>query len=185
MLTVDYVILIIGALSVLIGAGLGFGKGLKILGSGFIGRIITLVFCYFIFGLVASWPFVQELLNKFTSFLSQKDNFICKALITIRIDMIVLALALFFAVGLIKKLVLGIVASIFEADVGVMRFINKTLGVVFFVFTAIIITLITFQIIAWVNGEYGTFYQSIAGSALRIDNVFINNPLNSIFRSLK
>jgi hypothetical protein len=185
MLVVDYVILGIGLLSVLLGAGLGFGKGLKIFTGGIIGKIFTIVVCYFLFGIVASWPFVQSLLGKLTLALEENGNFLCRALLFIRIDMITLAVALFIIVLIIKSLVVGIVASIFEADVTLMRFINKTLGVILFVFMAIVLTLIVFQVIAWINGAYGSFYESIAGSTLRIDNVFVNNPLNAIFKMIK
>lgn len=185
MLTVDYVILGVGALSVILGLVLGFGKGLKFFTRGIIGKIITVIVCYFLFGIVASWPFVQNLLGKLTTALESNGNFICRALLTIRIDMIALAVALFIVVGLIKRLVVGIVASIFEADFLLMRIVNKTLGLVLFVFMAIVVTLTVFQIIAWTNGVYGSFYEGIVGSTLRIDKVFVNNPLNSIFEMIR
>lgn len=185
MLIVDWVVLGIGVLSVFLGLGLGFGKGLKIFTGGIIGKIFTIIVCYFLIGIVASWPFVQELLGKLITALESNGNFICRALLTVRIDMIALGVALFIIVSVVRRIVVSLVASIFEADVAVMRVINKTLGLVLFVFMAIILTLVVFQIIAWTNGVYGTFYEKIAGSVLRIDKVFVNNPLNSIFEIIK
>jgi hypothetical protein len=44
------------------------------------------------------------------------------------------------------------------------------------------LALIVFQIIAWVGGESAeSFLSQLSGSVFKIDNVFLNNPLNKMF----
>ena len=111
--TIDLIALGVGLFAVLSGLVMGFGKVLKLITNGFIGKIFTLVICYFLFGIVLKIGFVQELLAKLILTLSEKGNLICNLLIKLRIDLIALAVALFIVVLIINKLFVGLIKKFF------------------------------------------------------------------------
>lgn len=185
MITADVIVLVALLICIVLGSFMGFGKGLRLFTGGVFGRIISVVICYFLFGIVLSWGFVQDLLLKFTTMLSEKDTWICDLLLKIRIDMIVFAAVLFIVVQILRHLVVHIIAGVFEIDNKGVRVINKILGVILFVAFAAVFTLIIFQIIAWIGGTDGGFYDSLQGSAFGLDKIFTDNPLNSVFESIR
>ena len=185
MITADVIVLVALLICIVLGAFMGFGKGLRLFTGGVFGRIISVVICYFLFGIVLSWNFVQDLLLKFTTMLAEQDTWICNLLLQIRIDMIVFGAVLFLAVQILRHLVVHIIAGVFEIDNKAIRIINKILGVVLFLAFAVIFTLIIFQIIAWISGTDGGFYESLQGSVFGLDKIFTDNPLNSVFESIR
>ena len=184
MMTVDIVAIILTLSFFVGGTLLGFGKTLKLLTGGIVGKIISVVVCYFLFGIVLSWPFVQDLLDRLILALQENGSTICKILLYIRLDLIVFAVALFIAVQIIRKWVVALLKSFFEINTKPMRVINKVLGAILGLVSLVILTLIVFQILAWIGGAEGDFYRSIQGSAFKIDEIFKNNPLNSIFETI-
>ncbi len=185
MITADVIVLVALLICIVLGAFMGFGKGLRLFTGGVFGRIISVVICYFLFGIVLSWSFVQDLLLRFTTMLAEQDTWICNLLLQIRIDMIVFGAVLFLAVQILRHLVVHIIAGVFEIDNKAIRIINKILGVVLFLAFAVIFTLIIFQIIAWISGTDGGFYESLQGSVFGLDKIFTDNPLNSVFESIR
>ena len=125
----------------LIGAGLGFGRFLSFLSRGVVGKIISIVVCYFIFGIVLDWPIVKNLLTTFVEFMQAQDNFFCNLLLKIRIDLIAFAIVLFFAVQLLKKVLTALVRWLFEIDFFAIRIVNKVFGVILAVLFLVIVTL--------------------------------------------
>ena len=185
MLTADVVVIIAFILCIVLGSLLGFGRVLRFFSGGIFGMIISVVICYFLFGVVLSWEFVQELLLKFTDTLAEKDSWILNILIKIRIDLVVFAIVLFGVVQLIRTLVVNFVAEIFEAQNKFVSVINRLLGLIILTAFVIIFTLIAFQIIAWVSGTDGAFYQSLSGSVFKLDALFADNPLNAVFEHIE
>ena len=60
--------------------------------------------------------------------------------------------------------------------------INRILGAVFFAAVFAAGLLIVFQIFAWIGGDTAAnFLSNLDGSALLLDQLFLKNPLNSIF----
>ena len=185
MITADIIVLIALAACIILGAGLGFGRGLRFITGGIVGKIISLVICYFLFGIVLNFGFVQDLLLKFTTALNDNGSWICNLLLSIRIDLIVFAIVLFIVVQLLRKLVVYIIANIMEIDNKVVSVINRLAGIVLLAAFAAVITLIVFQIIAWISGTDGAFFTNLEGSAFGLDKLFVNNPLNSVFESIR
>lgn len=183
MLVIDIIAIALFAVFFLLGLGMGFGRGLKFLTGGIFGKIISIVVCYFLFGIVLSWGFVQDLLASFVNALSSSGSGFCNFLLTIRIEMIVFAIALFAIVQLLRILIVNVVKSVMEVNNVAMRVINKVLGVALFFAAMMVLLLIVFQIIAWIGGTEGSFYQSIEGSVFGMDSLFKNNPLNSMFQT--
>lgn len=185
MILADIVALAAGLICLVVGSAIGFGKGLKFLTGGIFGKIISVVVCYFLFGIVLNWGFVQALMLKLTTALSENGSWICNVLLTIRIDLIVFAAVLFVAVQILRRIVVAIIGGIMGINNKVISVINRILGVVLFAVFVAIVALIVFQIIAWVSGTDGAFYQNLQGSAFGLDKIFRDNPLNSVFESIR
>ena len=184
MITADVIAIILMLAFFFGGIILGFGKTLKLLTSGLVGKIISVVVCYFLFGVVLYIPFVQSLLDKMIFALKENGNFICKVLLFIRLDLIVFAVSLFIFVQLLRRWAVGLIKSFFEIDTKPMRIINKVLGAALGLVALVIFTLVIFQVIAWIGGTEGEFYQSLSGSVFKLDEIFKNNPVNSIFKTI-
>ena len=171
-------------LTALIGAISGFGNGLKFFARGWLGRIISIIICYFLFGLVLKIPFVQDLLQKFVATLDGEKWYL-KILKYVRIDMIVFAVVLFFAVQLVKKLVVSLINGLFSINTPFIRVLNKLLGVFIYMFLLLLLVLIVFQIAYLIDGADGAIYQKTHGSLFGLDKLYLDNPLNKVIESIK
>ena len=185
MLTADMVVLIVFGACLLFGALFGFSRGLRWFTSGAFGIIISIIITYFLIGIVLDWGFVKALMEKLVDALSASDSWICSILLNLRADLIVVTAILFTAVQILRMIVVSVIARIMESDNKIMRVLNSILGVAFFILFAIVMLLVVFQIIAWINGTDGTFYQGLVGSTFGLDKIFLENPLNSIFESIR
>ena len=185
MQTIDFIVIGVGIIAILLGAGLGFGKVLTLTSKGLIGKIFTFIICYFIFGLVLETPFVVDLLDNFVGNLKAKQNAFCNFLILIRIDLIVFAIVLFIIVFMLMQLLTLMIEDVFESDGKVMQVVNKTLGVILSCLVFIITALIYFQIAYLISGTNGATYRFLEGSFFRIDKLYLDNPLNSFIELIK
>lgn len=177
---VDWIALGIVLLVVVIGLLLGFGRCLKIFTSGIFGIIISIIITYFLIGIVASWGFVKDLLDKFTLALIENGSPFCMFLRTIGIESIVLAVILFIIVQILRIIIVNIVKGIAEADNVVMKVINKFFGVVFALAFFAMLTLIVFQIIYLIGGETSANFREYLTGALKLEVLYDNNPLRTI-----
>lgn len=184
MSNLDLITLGVIMLTALIGAISGFGNGLKFFARGWLGRIISIIICYFLFGLVLKIPFVQDLLQKFVATLDGEKWYL-KILKYVRIDMIVFAVVLFFAVQLVKKLVVALINGLFSINTPFIRVLNKLLGVFIYLFLLLLLVLIVFQIAYLIDGADGAIYQKTQGSLFGLDKLYLDNPLNKVIESIK
>ena len=184
MSNLDLITLGVIMLTALIGAISGFGNGLKFFARGWLGRIISIIICYFLFGLVLKIPFVQDLLQKFVATLDGEKWYL-KILKYVRIDMIVFAVVLFFAVQLVKKLVVALINGLFSINTPFIRVLNKLLGVFIYLFLLLLLVLIVFQIAYLIDGADGVIYQKTHGSLFGLDKLYLDNPLNKVIESIK
>ena len=184
MSNLDLITLGVIMLTALIGAISGFGNGLKFFARGWLGRIISIIICYFLFGLVLKIPFVQDLLQKFVATLDGEKWYL-KILKYVRIDMIVFAVVLFFAVQLVKKLVVSLIDGLFSINTPFIRVLNKLLGVFIYLFLLLLLVLIVFQIAYLIDGADGAIYQKTHGSLFGLDKLYLDNPLNMVIESIK
>ena len=169
-------VLVIGAL----GALLGFGKGLKFFTDGIFGIIISIIVCYCIGGLILDLKFVQEILNKITGALTDKNGF-CNFLLKIHIDIIVYYIVLFIIVQLARILIVLILKNIVESNNKVFKTINRVLGAIFLLAVAALLALLIFQIIYWIGGSTAAGVRlKLDGSFFKLDKLFEHNPLTSL-----
>ena len=75
MILADWIAIAVVAAFILIGALVGFGKGLKFFTGGIFGIIISILVCYLVGGLVLEIPFVHDILEKFIQALTDKNKF--------------------------------------------------------------------------------------------------------------
>lgn len=173
------------ALSIIVGVVSGGGRVLKRITDGKIGKLLTIIFCYFTFCLVLALPVSQNLLvtiaEKIESINSKVLSFL---ILTIRLDLVIFAIIFYFVVVLFRKLIVFLLELILEIDCLPFKIINKILGVVLSFLWLVIVILIVFQILAWTTGLDGVVYQRLEGSFLGLDKLFQNNPLNALINSI-
>lgn len=185
MITADFVALITVVASIAVGAVLGFGKCLKTVTKGTVGIVISVAVCYFIFGLVLNLGFVKDLLDKFNAMLGESGSGFCAFLIKIHIDMLVFAVALFLVVQVLRKLIFSLICDFMESDQPMLKTLNKVGGAILFFVVVLMFVLIFFQVCAWIGGTEGSTYEFLQGSALGLDRLYLNNPLNVIFERIR
>lgn len=174
-----FFVIALGAAAIL-GLVQGMGKVLKRLTRHLPGKIAAVVFTYFLFGTVLGLDFVQVILTEFVEMIAGWDNFFGKLLLIIRVDMIVFAVVLFFAVRLALKLAVSVLASFLEAKNPLSGIINRIGGALLSAACIFIVFLIVFQFAAWSTGFDGAMYEALADSRIGLDKLFLNNPLNAI-----
>lgn len=184
--TSDWIALGIFAVFAVLGLIIGFGKGLKFFTGGVFGAIISLIVCYFAYGIVVNWTFVQDLLNKLIEAIAAAQNGFCDFLLKIHIEVIVLCVSMFIIVQLIRIIIVAIIKNIVEIDNVVVKVINKILGMFLMLSIAAMLGLISLQIIYWVGGQTAEqVREAFNGSVFKLDWLFENNPLNMIFEYFK
>jgi hypothetical protein len=182
MLTADWITLGVAVVVAILGLILGFGKTLKIFTSGIFGVIISVVVCYFLYGIVINWAFTQDLMAKIVEGLQNANNGFCDFLIKIRMDIIAICVGMFIIVQIVRVIIVAIIKNISESNNGFVITVNKILGLVLMLAIAAMLALIAFQIISWVGGSTATdFAEKLQGSTFKLDEVFLNNPLNKMF----
>ena len=164
----------------LLGYIAGFGNILTFISKGVLGTIVSVFICYNAFGFVLNIGFINEMLYNFVNYLQTNSNFLTKILLIIRIDMIAFAVALFFIIKMLIWLLARLLEDIIEADALVMRVINKTLGVILALALTFMAILLVFQVVYWIPGLSATVQGALSQTFLRLDVLYLNNPLNEI-----
>ena len=184
MILADYILILVVLGVALVGVLLGFGKGIKILTKGIIGILISIVNCYFLFGMIIHIGFVESFMNLIVSGLTNASNWFCNFLLLIHIEMATVAVILFAIVMVIRKIVVAIIANIAESDHAVFRVINKSLGALLSVVAFVIVALIVMQIVVAVQYENSALYSFFKGSFFHLDEIYLNNPLLEVIHKL-
>lgn len=178
MLMVDYIALAILVVFAAIGALVGFGKGLKFLTGGIFGIIISVVLCYIFGSMILGIPFVNDLLTKLAESIGGWSIAVT----------VIYYIVLFVIFTLLRILIVKIVRKVAEADVLVMKIINRILGAVLLAAFGILLGLLALQIIYWVQvseaglGEiYTNWMMSESGEPSAIVGaLYLKNPLSAL-----
>ena len=178
---IDWIAIGVVLVSVLFGLLFGFGKLLKFFTGGIVGVLISLVVTYFCFGVVSSWLFVREVMAKLLEAMQNANNSILDFLIKIGIEKIILAVAIFIVVQILRIIIVRIIKGIVEIDNPVAKTINRLFGIVFMLAVACMVWLLVFHVIQLVGGQSAANVRAdIDGSVFRLDWVFDHNPLKWI-----
>ncbi len=180
MIVADWIALALVLIVGVVGALVGFGKGLDILTGGIVGILISIFICYSLGGLIMDIGFVKELMNKFVAALTDKNGF-CTFLLKIHIEVVVFYIVLLVVVQIARWLLVKLVKVILEINNIVFKVFNKILGIILFLAVFMLIVLFVFQIISWIGGSTAAnFLIKLDGSKFGIDKLFLNNPLMSL-----
>lgn len=181
MQVIDWIAIGVVLVSVLFGLLFGFGKLLKFFTGGIIGVLISIVVTYFCFGVVSSWIFVRDIMAKLLGAMQNANNPIVDFLIKIGIEKIILAVAIFIAVQILRIIIVKLIKSIVEIDNPVAKTFNRLFGTVFMLAVACMAWLLVFHVIQLVGGETAANVRvNIEGSVFKLDWVFDRNPLKWI-----
>ena len=184
MLITDWVALGLILLFAVLGLLLGFGRGLRFFTKGIFGFIISVIFCYFLGGLIIKFDFVQNLLGMLVTALTDKNTF-CDVLLAIRIDIIVYYVALFIIVQVVRIIIVHIISKAFEIENVFVKIINRFFGMVIFLAALVLTVMLVFQIVCMIGGTAeANFIEMLSGSKLKLDWFYENNPLIEILEVL-
>lgn len=178
MILADYIAIGSFVLFGIVGAFIGFGKGLEVLTKGVFGIIISVIATYFLLGMVLSISFVQDFMMKINELLLAKGNGFCTFLVTVKFEVIVVAVLLFVIMQILRKVVVLIISRVMESDNTAMKVINKTLGALLSVTLMVGLSLIVMQIVYFSSGAQGGSW--LEGSFFRLDYLYMHNPLTSL-----
>lgn len=168
MIIADWVAIAIVLLSLGIGALIGFGAGLKFFTGGIFGVILSAVACALIGTVFLDIGFVGDLLSKLSA--SWEGN---EFLTKMHLETVIYYIILFVVIWFIRLILVLILKKFLEMDNFVAKFVNRTLGAVFFLALAVFIALLVLKIIGWVGGETATnLYDSLTGSLFNLDGLF-------------
>lgn len=182
MITADWIAIGVAVFAVLAGYVMGFGKTFDFLTKGTIGLIISLVICWFLFGIVLNWGFVQELVQKMVNYFQSADKWYFDLLLKIRIDLIAVGIALLIVVQIIRAILNKFIENVFESDNALIVVLNKSLGIIIMVAFFAVLALIVFQIFDLVGSN--AIIEKLTDSKLKLDYIYNNNPLKGFMDAL-
>lgn len=181
MLLADWIVVAVIAAAILLGLIAGFAGGLRFFTGGIFGVIISIVVCYFLYGVVANWTFVNDLLVKLLATITSGNNAFTDFLASIHVEVIILCVVMFVVVQIVRIIIVKVIAGIMEINNPVFKVINKLLGMVLMVAVAFMVGLIVFQIIYWIGGETAQqVSDALKNSVFKLDWLYENNPLRSM-----
>ena len=175
MIFADWILLAGIAIFAGLGVFLGFGKTLEFITKGIPGIIISVVICYFCFGLVYNIPFVQLLLLKFKQALAATESPFVHFFFTIRIDIIVYVICLFLVVFGVRFALVLLLKNVMEIKTKPMKIANMTLGGILGAAIFVSLGLIILQIAFFAKD--GASSTVLEGSLFRLNLLYEHNPL--------
>lgn len=162
----------------------GCGRLLRWTVNGWIGRVLAIIVTYYLLGFVMNLGVSRRIAARLIEALSANGNWICKALLAVRIDVILLAVVLSFAVWLLQKAMAAVADALLDRE-GTARWVNRILGLWLALGLLAVNVMLIFQIVCWFAGPDGGLYPCLQGSFLRLDRLYANNPLNGLTDSFK
>ena len=140
------------------------------------GKIVTLVFTYFLLGIVIGMDQTKQAQANFIEFLKSKNNGLCNFLITIRIETILTAVIVFIAVMILQLIVVNVLAGLLSIDGAGAKFFNSILGVLLGVAECAALVLIVLEAMyIFGGGAESVNLESLKGSFFGLDNIYLNN----------
>lgn len=184
---IDWIAIGVVLAAMLLGLLFGFGKLLKFFTGGIIGIIISVVVTYFCFGVVSSWGFTRDVMAKLLESMQNANSAFLNFLIKIGIEKIILGIAIFIIVQILRIIIVRVIKSVVEIDNPVAKTVNRVFGIVLMLAVAIMVWLLVFHVIQLVGGQSAANVRAnIDGSVFKLDWVYDHNPLKWIIeRAIK
>ncbi len=179
MLMVDWIALGIIVVFAAIGALIGFGRGLKFLTGGIFGIIISVVLCYIFGSMILGVPFVNDLLTKLAESIGGWSIVVT----------VIYYVVLFILFTLIRILIVKIIRKVAEADVLIMKIINKVFGAILMAAFGVLLGMLALQIIYWVQTNPDSLEDIYVNWMMNAETgdpsaivgaLYVNNPLSAL-----
>ncbi len=179
MLMVDWIALGIIVVFAAIGALIGFGRGLKFLTGGIFGIIISVVLCYIFGSMILGVPFVNDLLTKLAESIGGWSIVVT----------VIYYVVLFILFTLIRILIVKIIRKVAEADVLIMKIINKVFGAILMAAFGVLLGMLALQIIYWVQTNPDSLEDIYVNWMINAETgdpsaivgaLYVNNPLSAL-----
>lgn len=182
MITVDYLVIACACVFAVVGAAMGFGRCLRVLNKGVVGRIVTVIVTYYLLGIVLTLDVTKNAQIKFIEFLTAKNNGLCDFLLIIKSEVIVVALVVFFAVMLIQTLITSVVSAILGSQGKGVKLLNGALGAALSLVEFIALLLLVLEVVYLFSGAESEIYGKFVGSYFGLDEIYLNNPLSVLVK---
>ncbi len=176
MQTLDVITVIAAIVLALLGLLLGFGKTLRFFTKGIFGVVLSVFVCATFGGMIAGIPAVAEWIGLLNTKLGESWSF----LETIHLATVIYYVVLFFAVQIVRIIIVKCVAGVFEADILPMRIVNKLLGMALMVAAVLLLTLLVLAVFRIV--EDTAFVQNILAkiNGTFLGTLYENNPVKFV-----
>lgn len=185
MVVIDYVAIIAVLASIVLGSLFGFGKLLKFFTGGLVGILISVVVTYFFIGVVASWGFVQEIMEKLVSAMYNANNGFVNFLLKIGLEKILLGIILFVVIQILRIIIVNIIKGILEINHPALKVLNRVGGVLLMLAVVVMLALIVFHFAALIGGSSESGMRlAMEGSIFKLGWVFDHNPLQYIVKKI-
>lgn len=173
---INYILLGLVILAGIIGMFMGFHKQLNFLTGGIFGVIISIVVCFMIGGTLQTLEFSQKLI----AFVNEKSAEAWSFLQYLKLGYVAFYLVLFAIVQIARAILMSIIKSIASKDNGVIKFVDKSLGLIFgAAFFCAVILLLLAGVKMIENSSFGqTIMTYINDSYLKV--IYENNPINFV-----
>lgn len=177
----DWIFIGVLLVVIIVGALLGFGKGLKFITGGPVGVIISIVLCYCFGGMILHIPFVQNMLVDLSAHWSH-----ISILNTIHLEIIIYYIALFLIVTLLRIIIVRLLKNLVESDILIMRIFNKIGGALLFTALAFLVMFLVFQIIQWIGGGTAQqFERQLQMNGCILNWLYLHNPMAGLVEMVK
>lgn len=172
----DIIMLAALIIAAVIGLVAGFNRVLKLFTGGIFGIIISIVACVMLGGSLMNLGVSQKLIVFVNDFMADKWAFLGY----LKLGYVAFYLVLFLLVQIVRIIIVKIIRSIAQKDSAVIRFFDKSLGVVFSAaFFAALVLLALAVIETFADTALGEkILTQMDGSYLKV--IYDNNPINFV-----
>lgn len=179
MSTIDAVTILAAILFAGLGLAFGFARTLRFFTKGVFGFILSVFICFTFGGMIAGIPAVANLIEKLHVSLSDAWSFLGK----IRLELVIYYVILFFAVQILRMIVVKLIGGVFSADNAVMRVINRVFGMILMVAAVFLLLLLVFGILKIFEntGAVQDMLVKLDGTFLKV--LYDNNPVKFVVGS--
>ena len=176
MSTIDAVTILAAILFAGLGLAFGFARTLRFFTKGIFGFILSIFICFTFGGMIAGIPAVARLIEKLHVSLEGAWSFLGK----IRLELFIYYIILFFAVQIVRFIIVRVIGGVFSLDNAVMRVINRVCGMLLMVAAVFLLLLLVFGILKIFEntGAVQDMLVKIDGSFLKI--LYDNNPVKFV-----
>ena len=143
MTTLNAMTILVAVLFAGLGLAVGFARTLRFFTKGIFGFILSIFVCVTFGGMIAGIPGVDALIDKINNALTDAWSFLGK----IHLETVIYYVLLFFAVQIVRILIVKFLGGIFSANNTAVRTVNRILGMILMVAAVFLLLLLFFGVL--------------------------------------